>query len=600
MAKQSRNPADLEVPVNRRLLAAVTALAVGVPLSAHALATAPALTNVRDVSGLKAVMTDAGVHLTWPRDSNALTVLRDGQPVSHLAKGVSQYDDKDATPGAVHSYRVGTAVAGGARGAGARITTPDYLLGAATRDITPKGVVNIGGFGLGDGSAIPQDVVGRGGRDQAKSERISVRATVVDDGKNAIAIADIEVQGWFAAYEFGTDGLSDMAAAIAKDVKRLPADHIVIASDHSHSAPDTIGAWGGPSNGYLDLVKFQVIAAVKAAYAQRSYVSLVAGHSDASDLVYNQACTEGLNQSKNPDYPGPSACAVPGKDGMFRVLQATTPSGKHPLTYAVYAAHATAGGGNGITGDWPQFLSDVMTKKYGGVGLAMVGSLGGTQPCRPTCAFTKPTNPGYNVADRKTALMANYSAHVASALKTAKRVHGPVAAAKGFIREPLVGPAVVGLFAAGQHLGAHLLRSKQPPWANAQTIRTVVGALRIGGVVLAATPGEGFPAIRQGVEDAVGSGAQEVIALGLANDQLGYLISPASYVPVIAAEVAVNDDIIFNVSPTIGDHVECADITLVGLLGLKVVSPPTCLGYVVEDSAGDPIGSVPVGGITLP
>jgi hypothetical protein len=586
--------------VNRRLLAAVTALAVGVPLSAHALATAPAPSNVRDVAGLRAMMTDAGVHLTWTKKGDGLTVLRDGQLASHLGKGVAQYDDKDATPGVAHTYRVGPAATGGAKGAGVRITTPDYLLGAATRDITPKGVVNIGGFGLGDGSVIPQGVVGRGGRAEAKGEHISVRATVVDDGKSAIAIADIEVQGWFAAYEFGTAGLSDMAAAIAKDVKRLPADHIVIASDHSHSAPDTIGAWGGPSNGYLELVKFQVIAAVKAAYANRGYVNLVAGHSDASDLVYNQSCTEALNQSKTPDYPGPSVCATPGKDGMFRVLQATSPSGKHPLTYAVYAAHATAGGGNGITGDWPQFLSDVMTKKYGGVGLAMVGSLGGTQPCRPSCAFTKPSNPGYNTADRKTALMLNYAAHVAAALKTAQRVHGPVAAAKGFIREPLVGPAVIGLFAAGQHIGAHLLRSHESPWANAQTIRTVVGALRIGGVVLATTPGEGFPAIRQGVEDAVGGGAQEVIALGLANDQLGYLISPASYVPVIAAEVAVNDDIIFNVSPTIGDHVECADITLVGRLGLKVTSPPTCLGYVVEDSAGDPIGTLPVGGITLP
>ena len=586
--------------MNRRLLAACTALAVGVPLSAHALATAPRPTNVRDVAGLRAVMTDAGVHLTWAHKEDGLAVLRDGLLVSHLGKGVAQYDDKEATPGAVHSYRVGPAVTGGARGAGTTITTPDYLLGAATRDITPKGVVNIGGFGLGDGSVVPQAIVGRGGRDEAKGERIQVRATVVDDGKNAIAIASIEVQGWFAAYEFGKNGLADMAAAIAKDVKRLPADHIVIASDHSHSAPDTIGAWGGPSNGYLDLVRFQVIAAVKAAYAQRGYVTLTAGHSDASDLVYNQACTEGLNQSKSPDYPGPGICAVPGKDGMFRVLQATSPSGKHPLTYAVYAAHATAGGGNGITGDWPQFLSDVMTKKYGGVGLAMVGSLGGTQPCRPTCAFTKPTNPGYDVADRKTALMLNYSAHVAAALKSAQRVRGPVAAAQGYIREPLVGPAVVGLFAAGKYVGAHLLRSHEAPWANAQTIRTVVGALRIGGVVLAATPGEGFPAIRQGVEDAVGNGAQEVIALGLANDQLGYLISPASYVPVIAAEVAVNDDIIFNVSPTIGDHVECADITLVGRLGVQVTSPPTCAGYVVEDAAGDPIGTLPVGGITLP
>ncbi|MGZ6804698.1 MAG: hypothetical protein ACXVFU_16770, partial [Nocardioidaceae bacterium] len=140
----------------------------------------------------------------------------------------------------------------------------------------------------------------------------------------------------------------------------------------------------------------------------------------------------------------------------------------------------------------------------------------------------------------------------------------------------------------------------EAPWVNGQTIRTVVGVLRVGDVVLAATPGEGFPRIRQDIADAVGPGAQEVMMLGLANDQLGYLISPAAYVPVIAAEVPVNDNIIFNVSPTIGDHVACADITLAATLGLKVTSPPTCLPYDVEDALGDPVGAVPVGGVVLP
>src|SRR4029079_5805609 len=101
------------------------------------------------------------------------------------------------------------------------------------------------------------------------------------------------------------------------------------------------------------------------------------------DLVYNQSCTEALNQSKEPDYPGPEACATPGKDGMVRVVQATAPGGGVVATYMAYAAHATAGGGNGLHGDWPQFLSDEMTAEFGGVGLAMVVALGGTQPSRP-------------------------------------------------------------------------------------------------------------------------------------------------------------------------------------------------------------------------
>jgi hypothetical protein len=117
--------------------------------------------------------------------------------------------------------------------------------------------------------------------------------------------------------------------------------------------------------------------------------------------------------------------------------------------------------------------------------------------------------------------------------------------------------------------------------------------------VIAGTPGEGFPAIGDGIRSAV-PGAQEVFQVGLADDQLGYLIAPLSYVPIIAAEVAVNDNIIFNVSPTIGDHVMCSDITLTLRLGFPGSSPATCAPYDAADAAGDPLGQVPVGGVTLP
>jgi hypothetical protein len=290
---------------------------------------------------------------------------------------------------------------------------------------------------------------------------------------------------------------------------------------------------------------------------------------------------------------------VPGKDGYFRVLQATAPGGGVVATYAAYAAHATAGGGNGLNGDWPQFLSNAMTARYGGVGLAMEGAIGGTQPCRPTCSFTKPSNPGYDVGDRRTAYTLNYMAHVQDSLDHSAPVSGPVAAAQTYIREPITGPAVLALFTAGKYTGTRLLRSHESPWIVGNTVRSIASALRVGGVLFAGTPGEGFNAIGAGIRDAV-KNAQEVVQLGLANDQLGYLIAPITYVPVIAAEVPVNDNIIFNVSPTIGDHVMCSDISLALKIGFGGSSPATCGAYSAADAAGDPAGQVPVGGVTLP
>ncbi len=143
------------------------------------------------------------------------------------------------------------------------------------------------------------------------------------------------------------------------------------------------------------------------------------------------------------------------------------------------------------------------------------------------------------------------------------------------------------------------LRSHQPPWVNGTTIRTTTSAIRIGGVLISGTPGEGFPAIGDGVRDAV-SDEQTVIQLGLANDQLGYLTAPLAYVPVIAAEMPVNDNIIFNVSPTVGDHVMCPDIGLALKTGFAGASPAGCAAHDAADAAGDLVGSAPVGGVALP
>jgi hypothetical protein len=475
---------------------------------------------------------------------------------------------------------------------------PAYRVGASNRDISPTGTINIGGFGLGDGRLFPEAVLGRGSVGATKKERIRTRAVVFDDGRNSIAVASIETQGMFAAYANGPFGLLDMAARVAARNPGLPADHIVIAADHTHSGPDTIGAWGGVSPAYLQLIADRTVEAIEQAYREREFADVRVGSSDASDLIYNQSCSEALNEGRDAVYTGPELCATPGKDGALRVVQATAPSSGPVMTFVGYSAHATAGGGDGVHGDWPQFVSDAMAAQYGGLGQAMAGAMGSVQPCRPVCAFTSKSTPGWGIKDRKPAIVADYMAHVDDALRHARPVSGPVAAAQTFIREPILGGPVLALYVGGSLAGAKLMRNAAPPWSVATTVRTVTSALRVGGVVFAGLPGEGYHAIGQGIRDAT-SGEQEVIPIGLANDQLGYLIAPASYFAVIAAEAAINDNILFNVSPTIGDHVMCSDIGLVARLGFAVTPPATCAPYDATDALGDPLAAVPVGAPSL-
>jgi hypothetical protein len=605
------------MPRLRLLTATLALLAATVPAAA---ATAPPATP----TGLVAHVNRNAARVVWNqvRDAMDVVLYRDGAKLVTLPAAQWVYDDPTVAPGGTYTYTVVAVDYAGAAdnpvpsapSAPATITMPSYKVGAAALDISPDlvglGTVNQGGNGLGDGTGLSA-LVGRGSQNSAKGDRIKSRAVVFDDGREAVALVTVETQGYFAAYRDGIKGLADMAAAAA--APGLPAENILIAADHTHSGPDTIGAWGGMPKAYFDFVYERTVAAIRQAYAQRRFAHVYAGHSSAYDLIYNQSCPEALYQGDEgvphdgQHLPCPTGSSqgvngTDGKDGLLRVIQARPPGERAIVTFAAYAAHATAGGGEGVHGDWPQYLGDAMAARYGGVGMAMQGAVGKTQPCRPHCAFTKKTNPSFKLSGRKAQITANYLNHVVAAVNSATRVSGPVDAAKGYIREAVTSPAIVGLFAAGgKAFGARLLRSTEPPWMNGTTVRTVVSALRVGDVLIAGAPGEAYPEIAFGVRDGT-SGAREVITLSLANDQLGYLIAPAAAYPVITAQVAVNDNTIFNVSPTIGDHVMCADIRLARSIGFGAGDPALaayCAPYDGADLAGDPVSAVPVGGVTL-
>ena len=149
-------------------------------------------------------------------------------------------------------------VAGQVQAAAALPKPPTYLVGAASRSINPDAdgtfagqPVYLGGYGIGGGSPVFQGRPATG----ILGEGLSVHAFAVSDGRTPFVIADIEAQGWFVALKNGPWGLLDMR----KEVERrtggaLPAESVVIQSDHSHSGPDPLGVWGGVPDEYLQYV----------------------------------------------------------------------------------------------------------------------------------------------------------------------------------------------------------------------------------------------------------------------------------------------------------------------------------------------------------
>lgn len=486
-----------------------------------------------------------------------------------------------------------------------------YRVGAAVREIHPGApgspfapdmLVRKGGSGLGDGSVIPSQVIGPGGLSRFEGERIAARALVVDDGATAVALVTVETQGMFAAYQRGIPGLVEIAerasAEIAAAGGSLPAASIVISNDHTHSGPDLIGAWGFVPDEYARWIGDQTVAAIVAAYGAREEATITAGADWAPDIIYNQTCTEALNQSRTATFPNTICTPTQDrKDAWVRVLQARSAADPDRViaTAMAYAAHATLGGGAGLHGDWPQFMSDRLSGDYGGVGIAFEGAVGRTQPCRPVCSFTDPQKPGYPTdldnIKRKPVYTDMLSYHVARALTGAPAVSGSVAASKATIRHEVTNAGLFALTTNGGLVGAPIARSLDKPWVVGNTVLTLTSAVRIGTLLVNGAPGEAYPNIPAGVEEALNVPAQRHWTLGLADDQLGYLIAPAEAYPLIAAQSPVNDNAFFNVSPTIGDHVMCAQIRLSVAVGFPLVrTDPHCPAWDAYDAAGDPLG----------
>lgn len=434
--------------------------------------------------------------------------------------------------------------------------TSSLMVGAAKRDITPTaatappdGNVFLGGYGLGPVRLSTGTL-----------DPIYVRAFVVSGPDGTVAFAQNETQGAFVAYKEGPYGMLDIAQAVeAATDGAIPRSHVIVGSDHSHAGPDTTGVWGGLPVTYLEFLRDKTVEAIIDAYEAREQADLSIGTTDATDLIRSQ-----FDQPPNDVI-----------DGELRVLVATEPGSDVPTAVLInYAAHATVMGSDNtlISGDWPSVVSAAIEEEFGiDTALVMVADVGRTQPQR-----------GLAGGDSEEATLRGYGAlveeRVVTALADLTPVEGnEVAVSQRFLQEPYGNPLTPIEF-----LRALISRSDAFPWASGDTVGTVVSVARIGNLVFAAVPGEGYPAIQFAMEGRVN--ASEHFFFGLANDQLGYLISPEEGYPDILAAAPDNDNAQFNVSPRIGDHIQCSLLTAADAIGFDVTpDEDRCAPYEDED-----------------
>src|SRR5581483_1729292 len=140
---------------------------------------------------------------------------------------------------------------------------------------------------------------------------------------------------------------------------------------------------------------------------------------------------------------------------------------------------------------------------------------------------------------------------------------GPVETAQVFYKEFVNNPNPLVLEYGNADGLVDLYRSDKPPWlTDGNVVGTRAWVVRIGDIVLGATPGESYSIIHFWLRDYV---RKELFFMGLAGDTLGYLAAPSENIPLYATDV--NDNLVVHVSLTVGDHTGCALLTAAKAIG---------------------------------
>jgi hypothetical protein len=471
-----------------------------------------------------------------------------------------------------------------------------YRVGMAARSVNldangtfAGGTVYLGGYGLGNGRVLdhvggvenpgPKPADNGLAYDNGRAatgnlaDGIHVRAAVISAGRQSFAIADIENQGCFTQNKQGY-GLVTMRQAVQQRTGgALPADHVDIQCDHSHGGPDLIGAWGGVPDAYLKYVQQQTIDAIVEAFdtqrpAELWYGTAQSGVAGRDKLPEDKSDPLLTNQMLNDP-----TTANDVMDDELRVLQARDPQTGLPFaTVLNLNAHPTVLGSSNTraSGDWPQFANTLMTDAaatFGSEALTVVGTLGRQQPARDDCPDKGLAAKGDSDPQEAICKLGAYATRVVErakvALAAAKPLEGkPQVVAKTYlIQDTADNAGILSFNLGGEPLGIPIMRATSAPWLTGTVVGTVTGSARIGSVLFSSMPGEAYPQIPLAVRDALkGSEIRGFMTAGLSNDQLGYIIStlPEAYPYVLIRGAQGNDNILFNMSQTLGERLTCS------------------------------------------
>ncbi|MFM7678889.1 MAG: hypothetical protein ACKO83_08575 [Roseiflexaceae bacterium] len=316
-----------------------------------------------------------------------------------------------------------------------------------------------------------------------------VRALALHDEHCTLVLVAVDVIGIFHNH------VHDIQTAVQQAANHPTPLHIIISASHTHHGPDTMGLWGpdektsGVDPTYLHTLKAQIVACILAAVRTRH-----AAHSKT-------AMVQVAGWVKNTRDPAII-------DDTLTLLQCVAPDGTVLATLCNYPCHPEVlwNGNQAITADYVHYMREALHLQSGAPVLFMPGALGG---------MLTPDAPAQSFADAR-----QMGEALAQAAYTTLNACTADSATIAVVTRPITAKLTNPLYKlAFWYKVLPDLRDRRGH------IHTEVSLLKIGGLWLATVPGELFPKLGFQLKAAMhAAGATHTGVIGLANDELGYIL----------------------------------------------------------------------------
>ena len=352
--------------------------------------------------------------------------------------------------------------------------------------------IYMGGYGIGPMNPITS----------VDAEGLWVRSVAVGDGTDTVVLTIIDGASYLGDYNrFCTDcGAFEIARDLGAELGIDPAG-FMIASSHSHTAPDFIGGWGGVPQWYQDQVTEAIRTSIRSSVKKMKPATLEAG-----DVLARQ-----FNAERRDTYRSAESDTL----GWFRAVN--TASGKTIATVGAYAAHpVTADEGGGVgNADFPAVFAQTVERRFGGVGLYFMKGLGNLSPRGNKFE------------------MGEGLANLIPPVGSGQPVQGTdVRAARAMWDQPVTNPGLTALGTPGffdrpfsqKPAAVRIGKSERRPCVSASPVSVYTGitAAKVGNLTLTGAPGETFSNIGNTLEERNPGGV--TLPMAQVNDGLGYII----------------------------------------------------------------------------